>query len=145
MILMFNKQYRQESALISDLAKKIKKSKSVVRVYHESTEVYQLDNIDVRLDVKDSVLTVTDKNNQVIIDMDCRYEHDELQRARFGMFGHLLDVVRDTYKKKNEKVKALQQAAMELNEKQKRLDEAKASKAAAEAKIADARNRLKTL
>ena len=145
MILMFNKQYRQESALISDLAKKIKKSKSIIRVCHENTEIYELDNIEVCFDILKSVLSVIIKSGSKLVSLDCSYADDELQLARYHMFSNLLQRARDTYYRSIDKAKALEQATKEAKKKQEALDKAKAEKEAVEAKIIDARRRIKSL
>lgn len=145
MILIFNKQYRQESGLISDLTKKIKKSRLIIQEYRDNKEIYKLDGIDIVFDITKSNLVVMDKNKSVIIDMDCQFDRDELQEARFYMFSHLLEAARNTYKKRTEKVKALEQATQKIKAEQARLNKAQKEKMAAEAKIADARNRLRSL
>ncbi len=145
MILMFNKQYRQESALISDLAKKIKKSKSIIRVCHENTEIYELDNIEVCFDILKSVLSVIIKSGSKLVSLDCSYDDDELQLARYHMFSNLLQRARDTYYRSIDKAKALEQATKEAKKNQDALDKAKAEKEAVEAKIIAARRRIKSL
>lgn len=145
MILIFNKQYRQESGLISDLTTKIKKSKQIIQEYNGNKEIYKLDSIDIILDVLQNTLVVMDKNKNVIVDMNCQFDRDELQEARYYMFSNLLEAARKTYKKRTEKVKALEQAAQKIKAEQARIDKAKAEKLAADAKIADARRRLKSL
>ena len=122
MILIFNKQYRQEFALISDLAKK---SKSVIRVSNGNTELYKLDNININFESITRVLTVTDKNDNVIFDTGCQHTGNKLQQARYHMFSNLLQRARDTY--------------------DRGVDKAKAEKAAAEAKIIEVRKRIKSL
>ena len=145
MILIFNKQYRQESGLISDLTTKIKKSKQIIQEYNGNKEIYKLDSIDIILDVSQNTLVVMDKNKNVIVDMNCQFDRDELQEARYYMFSNLLEAARKTYNDRTEKAKALEQAAQKIKAEQARIDKAKAEKLAADAKIADARRRLKSL
>lgn len=145
MILIFNKQYRQESGLISDLTTKIKKSKQIIQEYNGNKEIYKLDSIDIILDVLQNTLVVMDKNKNVIVDMNCQFDRDELQEARYYMFSNLLEAARKTYNDRTEKAKALEQAAQKIKAEQARIDMAKAEKLAADAKIADARRRLKSL
>ena len=145
MILIFNKQYRQESGLISDLTTKIKKSKQIIQEYNGNKEIYKLDSIDIILDVLQNTLVVMDKNKNVIVDMNCQFDRDELQEARYYMFSNLLEAARKTYNDRTEKAKALEQAAQKIKAEQARIDKAKAEKLAADAKIANARRRLKSL
>ena len=134
MILMFNKQYREESKLISELVKKIKKSQSLTKEYMENSEIYILDVICIEFEVSKARLTVKDKSDNVIVEMDCMRAQDALQEARFDMFAQLLVIARDTHDNKKE-----------MEAKQKELDKATADKAAAEAAIFNARQRLKRL
>ena len=145
MILIFNKQYRQESGLISDLTTKIKKSKQIIQEYNGNKEIYKLDSIDIILDVLQNTLVVMDKNKNVIVDMNCQFDRDELQEARYYMFSNLLEAARKTYNDRTEKAKALEQAAQKIKAEQARIEKAKAEKLAADAQIANARRRLKSL
>ncbi len=145
MILIFNKQYRQESGLISDLTTKIKKSKQIIQEYNGNKEIYKLDSIDIILDVLQNTLVVMDKNKNVIVDMNCQFDRDELQEARYYMFSNLLEAARKTYNNRTEKAKALEQAAQKIKAEQARIEKAKAEKLAADAEIANARRRLKSL
>lgn len=145
MILIFNKQYRQESGLISDLTTKIKKSKQIIQEYNGNKEIYKLDSIDIILDVLQNTLVVMDKNKNVIVDMNCQFDRDELQEARYYMFSNLLEAARKTYNDRTEKAKALEQAAQKIKAEQARIEKAEAEKLAADAEIANARRRLKSL
>ena len=51
MILLLNKQYREENGMINDLAKKIKKSTVLECKILGNTEIYTLDNIIVSFDI----------------------------------------------------------------------------------------------
>ena len=150
MILFFNKQYRAESNLIGDLAKKIKKSKVVEREIRGNTEVYKLDNMVISFDILGSKLTVEEKKTgEAIVDMDCKFggnfAGDELQNARFDMFSNLLEVARKTYEAHIEKAKKMSMAAKKMQEKKQLLEKVSAEKAVAEEAIVAARKRLKGL
>jgi hypothetical protein len=154
MILMFNKQYRQEEKLFRELKKKINQSKTMIKDSDAKTgEVYKFDSIDVHFFTgSKSKLKVFDKAGGIIIDMDVPEfkatpysDADELGNARINMFHHLLMFTRDVYSKRTEKAKKLEQATKTLQDKQAALDKAARDKAAAEAVIANATNRLKSL
>lgn len=145
MILMFNKQYREESKLISELVKKIKKSQSLTKEYMENSEIYILDTICIEFEVSKNRLTVKDKSDNVIVEMDCMWGQDALQEARFYMFAQLLEIARNTHDKRLNKAEQFEQYKKEMEAKQKELDKATADKAAAEAAIFKARQRLKRL
>ena len=154
MILVFNKQYRQEEKLFRELKKKINQSKSMVNGSDgKNAEIYKLDSIDVHFFIgSKSKLKVFDKSGGVIIDMDIPEfkatpysDADELGNARINMFHHLLMATRDVYSKRTGKAKKLNQATQELQKKQAALDKATRDKAAAEAVIVNATNRLKSL
>lgn len=142
---MFNKQYREESKLISELVKKIKKSQSLTKEYRENSETYILDTICIEFEVSKTRLTVKDKSDNVIVEMDCMWAQDALQEARTNMFSQLLEIARNTHDKRLNKAKQFEQYKKEMEAKQKELDKATADKAAAEAAIFKARQRLKRL
>ena len=116
-------------------------------------EVYKFDSIDVHFFTgSKSKLKVFDKAGAIIIDMDIPEfkatpysDADELGNARINMFHHLLMFTRDVYSKRTEKAKKLEQATKTLQDKQAALDKAARDKAAAEAVIVNATNRLKSL
>ena len=150
MILFFNKQYRAESNLIGDLAKKIKKSKVVEREIRGNTEVYKLDNMAISFDILGSKLTVEEKKTgEAIVDMDCKFggifAGDELQNARSDMFSNLLEVARKTYKAHTEKAERMNQASKKIQEEQAQLSKVETERAVAEAAIVEARKKLKSL
>lgn len=146
MILMFNKQYREESKLISELVKKIKKSQSLTKEYRKNSETYILDTICIEFELTSKTrLTVKDKSDNVIVEMDCTWAQDALQEARSNLFSQLLEIVRNTHDKRLNKSEQFEQYKKEMETKQKELDKATADKAAAEAAIFNARQRLKRL
>lgn len=145
MILMFNKQYREESKLISELVKKIKKSQSLTKEYRGNSETYILDTICIEFEVSKNILTVKDKSDNVIVEMDCMWAQDALQEARFYLFAQLLEITRNTHDKRLNKAEQFEQYKKKMETKQKELDKATADKAAAEAAIFKARQRLKRL
>ena len=151
MILFFNKQYREENGLINDLARKIKKSKTLERKTQRNAEVYMLDNATISFDILSHQLIVAErKTGERILDMSCEYaggftDADELQNARFHMFSNLLSVARKTYEAKVEEEEKLALATKKIQAEQARLSKAEAEKAAAEAAIVNARKRIKSL
>jgi Ser/Thr protein kinase RdoA (MazF antagonist) len=152
MILLFNKQYRQENALISDLAKKIKKSETLKREIRNNDEIYKLDTIKITFSILDRTIVVSENkpHGQNIVSMDCKFvngysEADELQRARFSMFSRLIEMARQTYNKKLEKTKEFEKGKERVRNKKKSLEQIAAEKAVAEAAITNARQKLKSL
>jgi len=116
MFLIFNKQYRAEEKLISELNKKIKKSKTFSDIREEFGEIYKLDNLDIVFYLSEHVLSVLDKSGAEIIKINCKENAgDDLQRERANWFHHLLcDVARKRAKQEEEKqkkIKSMQQAA----------------------------------
>jgi len=111
-MLIFNKQYRDEEKIISALAKKIKKSKTIKGHHKINQEIYELDNLVIDLDVTTYTLSVS-SNNKKIIDLNCQYDtYDRLQQVRYDWFSYLLDLARkrciknfEKDEKNNEKLK----------------------------------------
>lgn len=151
MILFLNKQFREENALINDLAKKIKKSTVLEFKTQGNTEIYAMANIIVSFDILSKKLVVAEKKTgEHVLDMNCEFvgvfsEAHELQNARFNMFSRLLDVARKTYESNIEKAKKISLATKKIQEKEEQLNKAMAEKAVAEEAIAAARKRLKSL
>lgn len=145
MVLIFNKQYRQESNLISDLSKKIKKSQSLRKEYKGNNEIYTLDNIIIDFAITDNTITVKDKKKNVIVALDCKWAQEELQEARFYMFSNLLNVARSVYDRRTEKSKTFAQAQQDIQARQAVSDELAAAKSAHETAIRNAREKLKSL
>ena len=102
MILIFNKQFRTEEKIISELVKKIKKSAKFNKSYEGNTEKYEFDNLDVFFDIIDRKVVVTNKMGDEIMSMDCHYDaYDEMQEVRSNWFSELLNKARakEKYKK----------------------------------------------
>ncbi len=152
MFLVFNKQYRQEEKLFRELKNKIKKSKSMVGgSSNKLGEFYKLDSIDIHFFVtSERKLKVFDKSYAAIVEISAdikgypNSDEYELSNARFHMFSNLLSFARNNYQKRIEKDK-MNQATKKLQEKKAKLDKAAKDKAEAEAVIANATNRLKSL
>ena len=127
MILIFNKQFRQEEKLIGLLSKKVRKSESITREYGKpgtkegNMEIYRLDDIDLYMNLgtaADASITVKDKEGNLIYKMDCHYEpNDEMQEARTNWFHDLLMMVRDVYQERAEKARKYKEATAKVNEK----------------------------
>ena len=152
MFLIFNKQFRAEEKFFSEIAKKIKTTKTLHNVDTPGWECYQLDSIDVHFCVSENyILRVLDKEgNQIGTDMNCDFRQgyttaDELQRVRHSKFSHLLQFVRTEYAKRKEKTEKLERATKQMQKKKAELDAKLAQKAEAEAVIANATKRLKEL
>lgn len=149
MILVFNKQYRQEEKLFRELKSKIKKSQSIA-TYLAQSEVYKLDSIDLYFDVDEYLLTVKDKSGNVIVELNCKYagapynDEMELANARNNMFSALLDAARKQYNKRVEKEK-LEQATKKAQAKIAEKKKAKKEQALKEAAVTKAYERLKGL
>ena len=106
--LIFNKQYRAEEKLISELDKKIKKSKTFSVINEEFGEVYKLDNLDIVFYLSEMpAIAVLDKSSAEIIKINCKEKSgDDFQQARANWFHHLLcDVARKRKKQEEEKQK----------------------------------------
>ena len=104
MILIFNKQFRTEEKIISELMKKIKKSATVNKSYEGNTEKYEFDNLDVFFDIIDRKVVVTNKMGDEIMSMDCHYDaYDEMQEVRSNWFSELLNKAR--VKEKDKKMR----------------------------------------
>ena len=153
MILVFNKQYRQEEKLFRELKNKIKQSKSMVKdTDGKFGEFFSLDSIDIQFFYgTDKYLKVFDKSGNIIVNMDIHYfgncvsDEQELANARWNMFNNLFTFARDTYTARIEKAKKLERATKEIQEKKTKLDKAARDKEAAEAAIVNATTRLKSL
>ena len=104
MILIFNKKFRTEEKIISELMKKIKKSATVNKSYEGNTEKYEFDNLDVFFDIIDRKVVVTNKMGDEIRSMDCHYDaYDEMQEVRSNWFSELLNKAR--VKEKDKKMR----------------------------------------
>lgn len=119
MYWIFNKQYRTEEGIISQLVKNLKKSKIFLKYHENNTEIYELDNINIRFTyINQSLIVVTDKAGNEIVSMDCTYSNmDEVQQVRTNWFHSVLKIARaraDQEKQKYEKQKELEQARKEI-------------------------------
>ena len=123
MFLFFNKQFRLEQNLISELAKKIKKSVSFDSCYggnNSNTEIYKLDNLDIWFDITNRKIIVFDKSGAEITSLDCHYDElSDMQKARTKWFHDLLcKVARGRKDAEAEKQKKLQAAEKKAEKKQ---------------------------
>ena len=126
MLLVFTKQFRQEEKLITRIARKIKKSKTMEQKYGEkgteeaNTEIYILDDIDVYLNLGtkggDNAITIKDKKGNEIYKMDCHYDYyDKMQTARNGWFSSLLEKARNSRDERTTKAKKFEEATEKAN------------------------------
>lgn len=146
MFIVFNKEYRNFEAIMSDLLKKMKKSVNVEKVYEDEigAEVYKLDTVDIVFQIGKHIIIARDKSGAEIISLDCHYDRtNELQNAKCNLFGGFLKEVRNNYDKRIEKANKLKVAA----EKAKKEAEAKqkiiSAQAAKEKLLNDALNKLR--
>ena len=154
MILIFNKQFRQEEKLIGLLSKKVKKSESMTREYGKAgtdegnTEIYRLDDIDLYLNLGvkggDSSITVKDKQGGVIYKMDCHYEpNDQMQKARTNWFHYLLMMVRNVYQERAEKARKYKEATAKVNAKRQTQQKLNAAEQQRDTAIKEASSKLR--
>lgn len=153
MILIFNKQFRQEEKLISLLAKKVKKSESITCEYGKpgtnegNMEIYRLDDIDLYMNVgtaADASITVKDKQGNLVYKMDCHYEpNNQMQEARTNWFHNLLMMVRDVYQKRAEKARKYKEATAKVNEKRQAKQSLNATEQQRDAAIKEALSKLR--
>jgi len=98
-LLIFNKVYRQEKALIDDIAKKLRKS----IVFNTETvtqgEKYHLDNeLIIEFDVSKHDIKIYNGNN--FAEFNCTFDqYNEMQQKRFGWFSALLNIARERKRK----------------------------------------------
>ena len=143
-MLIFNKQFRAEEKVINELRKKIKKTENFDRLDKGNCEKYVLDNITISFNVLDGDLTVTDKNNNEIVTINCGFKDEPLQQARNNWFSDLLDFARKRFEEKEmkmAKIKEIQKAKNAVETAQK----AKADQDAQRLEMLNAAKRIKGL
>ena len=151
-MLIFNKQFRAEEKVINELRKKIKKTENFDRLdgifdrldSKDNCEKYVLDNITISFNVLDGDLTVTDKNNNEIVTINCGFKDEPLQQARYNWFSDLLDFARKRFEEKEmkmAKIKEIQKAKNAVETAQK----AKADQDAQRLEMLNAAKRIKGL
>ena len=157
-MLIFNKQYRNEQKLISEIYKKIRDSKEMTCVGENDKkgERYKLDSVDVvfimgmtAATAGHGELVVEDKSGNKIYEMDCSWSdpinNDELQQRRHEWFYDLLDLTRKQYNQREAKKEKMKQGAetakSKAEAKQKQLDAEQIKEAA----VVEALARLKEL
>ena len=160
MILIFNKQFRQEEKLIMALAKKIKKSESIKCEYDDPNTgqgnmgIYRLDDIDLyfNLDnhnpkqIRGSLysITVKDKEGNVIYTMDCHYDmYDQMQNKRNDWFSWLLNKAREVYKERGEKAKKVKAATEKVKAKEQKRQAIESAEQKRNAAIKEALSKLR--
>ncbi len=151
-MLIFNKQFRAEEKVINELRKKIKKTENFDRLdgifdrldSKDNCEKYVLDNITISFNVLDGDLTVTDKNNNEIVTINCGFKDEPLQQARYNWFSDLLDFARKRFEEKEmkmAKIEEMQKAKNAVETAQK----AKADQDAQRLEMLNAAKRIKGL
>ena len=129
MTLVFNEEYRQLDELVSDLRKKIKQSKKFERTMAGSTEIYHLDTIRISfLIIGEQKSVIKDASGNKIISIDWHFDQtDELQRAKFNMFGKLLRYTREIHTDRIEQQMILNNAAVKMEQPTKAIKKRKAA------------------
>lgn len=90
-----NKQMRTEEKIFGELHKKLKKSKNFACEIKGNTETYILDTVNLEFNVTASRLTVKDKTDNVVVDIDCGFDAlSEIQSRRFSWFSHFIGAAR---------------------------------------------------
>ena len=147
-MLIFNKQYRNEQKLISEIYKKIRKS-AKMEYLRGNTEIYKLDSIDVLFDILNYKLSVKDKSGKEIYIMDCKYpefgDKDELQLARNDWFSALLDFARTLYKQRSQKQEKMKQASENAKTKAETKQKEKVAEQAENAAVLSALEEMRNL
>jgi len=130
-MLIFNKQFRTEEKIISELVKKIKKSEKFVQSWDGLEEVYELDTIKIGLiSAAPKELNVYDKSGKEILSMNCDYiSGNEMQEARADWFHELVEKARKRDKKEKDKKQMRQATATIKAKKQAEVKEAAMMKA----------------
>jgi len=148
-ITVFNKQFRDGEKLISELRKKIRKSKSITMDSGEkNSENFHLDTVDLvfNLDMKNKTFGVYDKSGKEIYFMDCTYDSfDEWAKIRSNWYSVLLNYARNQLAKKTKKAEKLKEAANKVNASAKAKEAKKATKEVQEKAISDALEKLRGL
>lgn len=94
----FNKGHKEERGLVSDLAKKIKKSEQISFKSENNTEKYVFDNIELGFVLAPARKLQLFEDGKVVYEMDCEWnQYDEWSQQRFYFFGGLLERARGRY------------------------------------------------
>lgn len=147
-MLVFNKEFRQGEKLISEIRKKIKKSKNLELKYDDGLEVYSFDTFDVIFStvISETFFKVVDKSGKEIVSMDCTYKNDdELAKVRFNRFSHLLDFIRTQDKIRKAKSEKFKQASEKADHKRESAQAQKTLKRTQEKMLSDALDKIRQL
>jgi len=130
-MLIFNKQFRTEEKIISELIKKIKKSEKFVQSWDDLEEVYDLDTIKIGfISMQPKELKVYDKSGKEILSMGCEYQSgNEMQEVRANWFHELLERARKRDQKEKDKKQMRKATATIKAKKQSKAKEAAMMKA----------------
>ena len=148
MFIVFNKEYRIFEAIRSDLLKKAQKSANVEKVYEDEidAEVYKLDTVDIVFQIGKHIIIARNKSGAEIISLDCHYDRtDELQNAKWKLFGDFLEEVRNIYNKRIEKENKLKEAAAKMKKAEDAKQKVISAQAAKEKMLDDALEKLRGL
>ena len=145
MMPIFNKQFRTEEKIFSDLRKKIRKSETIANTHHN--DKYALDSIVIDFDVSTHRLTVSDKKTgSEIITIDCHFDnYDDMQKIRSNWFHNLLMFVREQFNKRQAKIKKVKDASEKLTEKNRISQTRRTAQTAQATLLENALDKLKAL
>jgi hypothetical protein len=148
-MLLFNKQYRNEQKLITEIYKKIRNSKEMTR--GDKYDMYKLDNVDIVFGGTDgqAELIVNDKSGNEIYKMDCNWSDpikgDELQQRRWDWFHGLLEFARKQYDERENKKEKLKRATADAKAKAVVKQKQRNAEKIKEAAVLNALDRLQNL
>ncbi len=151
-MLWFNKEYRLLTKLFDNLFNKLKKSTVITQRYHENTEIYTLDSIDIAFEMVKNTIKVTDKTGHVICTLDCSYPGfgsqstaEKLQEIRADFFHAFLTKSRETYDKAKQKAESAHKKVKANKEKASALTARQNAEQQRQAIIASALDKLKSM
>lgn len=140
----FNKAHKEERRLVSDLARKIKKSEQISFKVINNTEKYVFDNIELWFVLAHESKLQLIEDGKVVYEMDCEWnQYDEWSQQRFYFFSGLLERARnryEDYQKQIAKKAKISSANVKLKAEQER---EKSEKEQNLLYIQNARNKLK--
>lgn len=94
----FNKGHKEERGLVSDLAKKIKKSTQLGYKVADNTEKYVFDNVEIWFVLVPAQKLQLIESGKIVYEMDCDWkQYDEWQQQRYYFFSGLLERARGRY------------------------------------------------
>lgn len=90
-MLIFNKQYRAEEKIISELAKKIKNSETIFQRIEGDSEIYEIHGMWIIFDLVTRKLSVS-IGGKNIFELNCKLDaYDKMSEVRYNWFNTLLE------------------------------------------------------